>query len=201
MRSTSAPADLRDTILDAAERLIARFGYKKMTMDDLACEAGIGKGTTYLHFPSKAEVVLGTIDRIVERLLEHLRAIAASPVDPATKVRQMLVKRVLFRFDSVKEYSEGLDELLRALRPAYLLRRGKYLAAEAGVFAQVLAEGRDGGTFACADPAAGAKTLLAATNSLLPYSLSRRELGSRRKVEQQVTLIADLLLGGLLRRT
>lgn len=200
MRSLSTPVDLRDTILDAAERLIARFGYKKMTMDDLAREAGIGKGTTYLQFPSKAEVVLGTIDRIVDRLLEHLRAIAASAVESATKVRQMLVKRVLFRFDSVKEYSEGLDELLRALRPAYLLRRERYLAAEADVFEGVLAAGRDAGTFACADPAAVAKTLLAATNSLLPYSLSRRELGSRRKVEEQATQIADLLLGGLLCR-
>lgn len=200
MRSPSTTIDLRDTILNAAERLIARFGYKKMTMDDLAREAGIGKGTTYLHFPSKAEVVLGTIDRIVDRLLEHLRAIAASTVEPAAKVQQMLVKRVLFRFDSVKDYSQGLDELLRALRPAYLLRRERYLAAEADVFADVLAAGRDAGTFAFADPAAVARTLLAATNSLLPYSLSRRELGSRRKVEDQATRIAELLLCGLLRR-
>jgi len=53
MRTTLAPADVRDAILDAAERLLARYGYRKMTMDDLASEAGIGKGTTYLHFPSK----------------------------------------------------------------------------------------------------------------------------------------------------
>lgn len=200
MRIQSAPVDLRDAILDAAERLIARYGYKKMTMDDLAREAGIGKGTTYLHFPSKAEVVLGTIDRIVDRLLEHLRAIATSPAEPVAKVRQMLVKRVLFRFDSVKQYSQGLDELLRALRPAYLLRRERYLASETRLFAEVLRQGRDAGAFECADPTATAKALLAATNSLLPYSLSRRELGSRTSVEDQVVRIADLLLDGLLRR-
>ena len=50
--------ELRDVILDAMERLLARYGYKKTTMDDLAREAGIGKGTTYLHFPSKEEVAL-----------------------------------------------------------------------------------------------------------------------------------------------
>src|SRR5215831_10385975 len=99
MRTTLAPADVRDAILDAAERLLARYGYRKMTMDDLACEAGIGKGTTYLHFPSKQEVVLCSIDRIVDRLLEQLRVIAQSNVAPAEKVRQMLRTRVLFRFD------------------------------------------------------------------------------------------------------
>lgn len=200
MRSPRATLDLRDTILDATERLIARFGYKKMTMDDLASEAGIGKGTTYLHFPSKEEVVLCTIDRIVDRLVKQLREIAASDAEPTEKIRQMLVKRVLFRFDSIKEYSQGLDELLRALRPAYLLRRERYLAAEAEVFSDVLIEGRNTGTFTDFDPAAIAKTLLVATNSLLPFSLSRQELGSRRKVEDEVTRIADLLLKGMLQR-
>ena len=73
MRTTLAPSQIRDVILDAAERLLARYGYQKMTMDDLAREAGIGKGTTYLHFPSKQEVVLCSIDRIVDRLLKQLR--------------------------------------------------------------------------------------------------------------------------------
>src|SRR5262249_39715245 len=118
MRTTLAAAAIRDAILDAAERLLAHYGYRKMTMDDLAREAGIGKGTTYLHFPSKQEVVLCSIDRIVERLLEQLRAIARSDGAPAAKVRQMLRTRVLFRFDSVKDYSQGLDDVLRALRPA-----------------------------------------------------------------------------------
>src|SRR5262249_61151151 len=99
------------------------YGYKKMTMDDLAREAGIGKGTTYLHFPSKQEVILCSIDRIVERLLDELRVMAESDAPPADKVRQMLAKRVLFRFDSVKGYSQGLDEVLRALRPADLAPR------------------------------------------------------------------------------
>jgi AcrR family transcriptional regulator len=201
MRITLAPANVRDGILDAAERLLARFGFKKMTMDDLAREAGIGKGTTYLHFPSKEEVVLCTIDRIVERLLEQLHEIAASDTPPADKVRKMLVRRVLFRFDSVKDYSEGLDDVLRALRPAYLARRAGYLADEAEIFADVLREGCDTGAFVRTDPAATAHALLTATNSLLPYSLSRRELGKRRKIEEQASRIASLLLDGLRGRT
>lgn len=199
-RTTLAPADVRDAILDAAERLLARYGYRKMTMDDLAREAGIGKGTTYLHFPSKQEVILCSIDRIVDRLLGQLRHIAQSDDAPDRKVRKMLAMRVLFRFDSVKNYSQGLDDLLRALRPAYLVRRRHYFNAEAAILADVLRAGREAGAFTFHDTPTTAHTLLLATNSLLPYSLSRRELGKRKEVEEQVGRIADLLLDGLRRR-
>ena len=83
---------MRDRILDATERLLARLGYQKMTMDDVAHEAGISKRTIYLHFPSKEEVALGSIDRIVERLNGRLRALAALGTGPADRLRRMLLE-------------------------------------------------------------------------------------------------------------
>ena len=50
------------------------------------------------------------------------------------------------------------------------------------------------------DAMATARALLSATNSLLPYSLSPRELGARDSVEEQTRRIVDLLIGGLRRR-
>jgi len=44
---------VKDAIMDATDRLLVRFGYRKMTVEDVAAEAGIGKGTIYLHFSSK----------------------------------------------------------------------------------------------------------------------------------------------------
>ena len=46
-------------------RLLARYGYRKMTIDDVAREVGIGKGTIYLHFKSKEDVALSRIDRVI----------------------------------------------------------------------------------------------------------------------------------------
>ena len=43
MRSNAAKEDTEELILDAADRLLARYGYRKMTIDDLAAEVGIGK--------------------------------------------------------------------------------------------------------------------------------------------------------------
>jgi len=197
MPLASAAPEIRDDILDAADRLLARFGYKKMTMDDLAREAGIGKGTTYLHFRGKKEVALGTIDRVVQRLLVHLHEIVESGGSPPVRVRQMLLTRILFRFDSAKNHSESIDDLLRAVRPAYLARRQRYFDAEAKVFLRVLEDGRKTRVFSFDDGLATAHALLLATNALLPSSLSALELGKRRDVEAKTARIADLLIAGL----
>ncbi|HEX9919124.1 MAG TPA: TetR/AcrR family transcriptional regulator [Pyrinomonadaceae bacterium] len=200
MVSTATREEVREAILDAADHLLARYGYRKMTVDDIAQEAGIGKGTVYLHFASKEEVTLSHVDRIVERLKERLWAIARTDADVAIRLRLMLVARVLFRFDSVQHYTQSLNDLLAALRPNLLARRARYFEEEARVFAEVLNEGGRTGVFNVNDTLSTAFALLHATNSLLPYSLSTSELGERDEIKEKTEHIADLLLRGLLRK-
>jgi AcrR family transcriptional regulator len=188
---------MRDRILDATERLLGRLGYQKTTMDDIAREAAIGRRTIYLHFAAKEEVALATIDRIVERLKGAMREVAASAATPEERIKAILRLRVLFRFDAVRDYYHGIDEIFRALRPAYMARRARYFAEEAALLAEVLESGRSAGAFAFDDATATAHLLLIATNSLLPASLSTKELGERREVEARVAGIADLLVDGL----
>jgi AcrR family transcriptional regulator len=193
-RSAAAPA-ASGRILDAADRLLGRFGYRKMTIDDLAREAGIGKGTVYLSFRSKADVALACIDRMASRLLVRLEELAAKGGSPAGRLRAMLVVRVLHRFDYARGHSERLDELLAAIRPRLLERRAAHFRAEAKVFARVLAE--------AGVPRAGetAEGMILATNALLPYSLGARELGRRSELARRAERVAGLVLVGALPRT
>ena len=200
-RAARDSATIKDSILDATDRLLARYGYRKMTVEDIALEAGIGKGTIYLHFSSKEEVVLSHIDRIVERLKQRLREIARSDATAAERLRLMLMTRVLFRFDSVQHYTQSLNDLLAALRQSLLARRAQYFEAEAQIFADVLRAGREARELSFDDERVTANALLQATNGLLPYSLSAAELGSRAEVSQRVAEVADLMLSGVIRRT
>ena len=200
MRNNIHRESIRDEILDAIDRLLARFGYKKMTIDDLAQEVGIGKGTVYLHFSSKEEIALSHIDRIIARMKVRLKEISSTNVSPDERLREMLLTRVLFRFDSVQHYTQSLNDLLADLRPRLLARRRRYFEDEAQIFAEVLQEGDKIKIFSVPDALKTAETLLLATNSLLPYSLNTKELGERSEIEERVRRLADLLLTGLLRR-
>jgi AcrR family transcriptional regulator len=200
MPAIAVKDEVKDAILDATDQLLARYGYRKMTVDDIASEAGIGKGTIYLHFSSKEEVVLSHVDRIVDRLKERLWVIARTNDTAAVRLRQMLLMRVVFRFDSIQHYTQSLNDLLAALRPGLLARRARYFDEEAQIFAEVLSQGQQAGEFELDDARITAYSLLQATNSLLPYSLSTTELGNREEVEQQASHLADLTLRGVLSR-
>ena len=140
---------------------------------------------------------LCSIDRVVERLLEELRRIAAESGPADVRLWRMLVARVMLRFDSVRRFHESLDEMLADLRAQYLERRENYFDHEADVLATVLDDGRRKLGWSIDDPQETARSLVVATNALLPYSLSRAELGSRTDVQAQATAIASLLMRGV----
>src|SRR3954471_18566622 len=71
-RRREAPDVRRDQILDAAEIVLLSKGLQATTVADVAEAAGIAKGTVYLHFESKTELLAGLRARHVERFSERL---------------------------------------------------------------------------------------------------------------------------------
>jgi AcrR family transcriptional regulator len=197
MPLAAAPPDLATRVLDAADRLLARYGYRKMTVDDIAAEAGIGKGSVYLAFASKEDVALSCIDRMVGGLLAELRVIAAGRGPHLERLRAMLVRRVMSRVDYARSHATSLDAMLAAVRPAFLLRRERHFAAEARVLAALLAAARRAGAARALDARPAAAALVTATNALLPYSLSVDELGRRAEIERRARAVAELLVEGI----
>ena len=197
MRPNATPSDLKSRVLDATDRLLARYGYRKMTVDDIAAEAGIGKGSVYLAFASKEEVALSCIDRMVDGLLAELRTIAAGPGPHLERLREMLVRRVLCRVDYARTHASSLDAMLAAVRPAFLARRERHCAAEVEVLAELLEELRRAGVAGATEARSTAVALITATNALLPYSLSVAELGRRAEIERRARAVAALLVQGV----
>ncbi|HEY0135443.1 MAG TPA: helix-turn-helix domain-containing protein, partial [Nannocystis sp.] len=64
----------RARILDAAAQQFVRHGYRKASIDEIAKQAGIGKGTLYLHFATKTDVLVAALAREKLRALDLLRA-------------------------------------------------------------------------------------------------------------------------------
>lgn len=193
--------EVRDAILDAVGRMLVRYGYRKMTVEDIAHEAGIGKGTVYLYFSGKEEVALGWFDRGHSKLHKELKAVAQSDMEPDRKIEQLMIHRVLSGFDVSQQFAESLDELFAAIRPAFLARREQYQANMAAIIADVLKEGHADGIFDVRDVDITAHSIVLSINSLLPYSLSVAQLGNRDEIETKIRMIADLMLNGLRSRS
>lgn len=50
--------DKKEQIIEAAEAMFHKYGYSKTSLDDIAKEAGIGKGTIYYYYESKEDIFL-----------------------------------------------------------------------------------------------------------------------------------------------
>ncbi|TWF78812.1 TetR family transcriptional regulator [Pseudonocardia hierapolitana] len=74
----AAPEPRVERVLDSAAELLVRWGYQRVTIDDVARHAGIGKGTVYLHFRSKDALFLSVLMRVhrdvVERMTDRMAA-------------------------------------------------------------------------------------------------------------------------------
>ncbi len=193
--------NLRDVILDHTDRLLARFGYARFTMDDLARAVGIGKGTIYLYFRGKEDVTLSVIDRNVVRVESVLSTVATLPVSPSSRLRAMLEARVLERYDHVAHYQDSLQELVGSLRSALNARREQLGGREAAIFATVIAEGTRVGEFTSAKALATARLLMTGTDALVPSNLSARELQDRPALAARAKALAALLVAGLQSRS
>lgn len=81
---------IKTTILEVSLRLFQRFGYKKTTIEEIAREAGIGKGSVYLHFQSKEDVLLTLIREHLQLMIEDWIRIVHKDWPVFKKVSTML---------------------------------------------------------------------------------------------------------------
>jgi AcrR family transcriptional regulator len=92
-------------IRDAAMRVVARKGYDHVTVQDIADEAGIAKGTVYLYFKSREDILEKTLTISFDEF--HLR-IAAAIAAGGTFVE--IIERVVL---AQLEYFEERHEFFR----------------------------------------------------------------------------------------
>jgi len=80
----------RNQILDAAQRRFYEQGLDKATMDDVAAEAQLGKGTLYLYFKNKNELLAGLILRRHSALIQSFETAESAAGNGNDLVRELL---------------------------------------------------------------------------------------------------------------
>jgi AcrR family transcriptional regulator len=118
-RSTVDRQKRADRILDSARDLLLRWGYRRVTIDEVAAHASVGKGTIYLHWRSREDVFHAVSAREAAAVTEAI--VGALRNDPA----EVALRRYLRRL-----FVEAMNRpVLRALYTRDADTLDKFLAA------------------------------------------------------------------------
>ena len=88
----------RKAIQDAVVNLVTRTGTRKVTMDQVAAEAGLSKGCLYIHFRSKKELLESVKTASFKPLGDQLQEILNGSLTPNQKI-ESIVHRLFSYFD------------------------------------------------------------------------------------------------------
>lgn len=85
-----------ERVLDAAAELLVRWGYRRVTVEDVARRAGVGKGTVYLHVRTKDALFLTVLLRAQRRQVADLadRMLAEPQVVLPWSMSRLLYQRL-----------------------------------------------------------------------------------------------------------
>jgi len=77
-------------ILETSKSLFWKFGFKRVTIEELCKEAGVSKMTFYKYFPNKIELVKSLMNRVLKDALVKYKKISESDIPYPEKVIQMI---------------------------------------------------------------------------------------------------------------
>jgi len=142
-------------ILAAARRVMYRHGLEAFTMEEIASAAGVAKGTIYLYFQGKEELIQALMSQVGENLLLDLKAVIDSPGSPEEKLPKAVTillgylerERFLFPIYARDAWrgnppvKKGRWRTIRELEENYV-----------ALLTQLFAQGMEAGRFIPADP-------------------------------------------------
>ena len=185
-------------ILEAACRVVARYGFQGATVDRVAEEAQIAKGTIYLYFRNKDELLQAAVEQGIENFTSQLRTEVAEVTNPLEKLRR-LVEASLELSDARRDFFKTLllERNFLAASPnhpeaAHML--DLYLA-HIRFIAGVIQEGVRAGAFRPHNVEAAAFAL----NEAMRGCFQQRALGLiARPAAEDAEILLDLFFHGIL---
>ena len=93
----------KQAICEAAMRVVARKGMTHVTVQDIADEAGVAKGTVYIYFGSREEILATTMDDAVDKLLAKLADASRAGGTFAT-ILERRIRTQLEHFDENRDF-------------------------------------------------------------------------------------------------
>lgn len=142
----------KEEILGAAVRLFSSHGFHKTTMDMIAREAEVAKGTLYWYFSSKRDLFLGILENDLEAFYIYLKEVKE---DPHLTSRQKLESIIENRFGFFQEHQSVVREIMSHSEEADMnlsCQMEEIRNRHIRLLADIITEGKERGEFDIEDP-------------------------------------------------
>lgn len=178
-------------ILRAAGEVFRRRGFSVATIEEIASAAGVGKGTIYLYFSGKQDIVNSLVTFTLESLHRGISQVIGSADDAITKLHKLIAGHVHFslkHLDFAYILYRELSELGGEFSDKVLGFTDEYVKAVASVLRQGEAEG----TLNVGDPEIVASGVMGLVNTTVFFSARRRaDLGEPELTNRILSLLVD----------
>jgi AcrR family transcriptional regulator len=119
-------------IIESAVKLFADKGFHLTSMQEIAAQIGISKGSLYLHFESKEQLLLSIVEYYQVEMLAKVACVAK---DTSLAPKEKLIKQVYVMFDEFQsngdfvkmQVKEQLNHNSKAVKEFMLKKRAKLL--------------------------------------------------------------------------
>jgi AcrR family transcriptional regulator len=157
--------NFRETILEAASKLIAERGYHAVRVADIAEACGTSTGTVHYHFSVKEDVLTEALKYYVERAFDR-QSVELREIDDARERLLHLFEMQLPVSEHVREeWSAWLQYWAEAmLRPELRNAHNEFYARWRETIVRIVERGQRQGIFRPIDPEAVARHLTALTD-------------------------------------
>ncbi len=104
--------DKHAAILEAARELFGKYGYERTTIDDIAHQTGLSKGSVYLEFTSKEDILMGVIWNHYQEEVRVMAQTVESARGPfLDELKGMLVSHILSVYDCAMKQEHSAERL------------------------------------------------------------------------------------------
>lgn len=184
---------IRTDIQEAVINLVTRTGIRRVTMDQVATEAGVSKGCLYLHFHSKKELLESVKEACFEPLVDQLQVVLDGPLAPDQKI-ESFVRRMLDYFDENRVLFRFLLEEREISQSQATRQKSSRYRTFVEKIASVLNDGIVAGFFRNLEYRKVASMLLEAMIAMTARRLMDEDPGP---VEEDVQLLIEVFIRGI----
>lgn len=180
-------------LMEAVFQVCGRQGFTGLTMDNVALQAGVAKGTLYGYFKNKQDLVKCALEASITPLVRELRQLLNSDLPPERKLRQMTLRHLTYFEEHRSFFRMFLYDRQAAQERARRYKSSLYqefLEATAGV----VKDGMNQGVFRQGDCLKVAAMLIEANIAMINRRLVAENPGP---VEHDAHLLSDIFLFGI----